>query len=340
MSHDALSDLLRCIRLRGAVFFHIDCAGAWVTESPPTSRIAARIMPDSEHVMAYHVVLTGSGWAGIAGERPVRVEAGDVVVFPHGDAHCIAGAAGLRAPAAAGYLSEPLPSQLPFMVRQEGARRRASAGDPAGGSAATLLCGFLGCETRPFNPLISALPPMIHARAAQFSDHSWSAQLARLAAAEARSKRPGGEAVLERMSEMMFVDVLRQHLERIPQEHTGWLAGLRDRHVGKVLGLIHARPGEAWTLDSLASHAGLSRSALHERFVQLMQQPPMQYLKCWRMQLASRLLSESSAKLAAIARDCGYESEAAFSRAFKHAVGLPPATWRRQRAAQAGHARA
>jgi transcriptional regulator GlxA family with amidase domain len=141
--------------------------------------------------------------------------------------------------------------------------------------------------------------------------------------------------VLERMSEMVFIDLLRRYLARLPDDHLGWLSGLRDRYVGRVLSLMHAHPSEPWTLEALSARVGLSRSALHERFVQFIGLPPMHYLTNWRMQVASRLLTQSNATLASIALDAGYESEAAFSRAFKRAVGVPPSIWRRQRAAVA-----
>ena len=173
---------------------------------------------------------------------------------------------------------------------------------------------------------------MIHTPSSRLAEDSWIAQFVRLAATECRAKRPGGEAVLERMSEMMFIDVLRRHLDTLPEDQTGWLAALRDRYVGRALCLLHERPAAPWTLDRLSGCVGLSRSALHDRFVRLLEQPPMQYLTGWRMQLASRLLTDSNAMLASIALKVGYESEAAFSRAFKRAIGLPSAAWRRQRA--------
>lgn len=340
MSEDVLSGLLRRIRLRGALFFNVECVGAWVTEAPAAALISSAVMPASEHLMEYHIVLGGTCWAGITGEPQFQMNAGDVILFPHGDAHVMSSVPGLRAEPDLEFLMANLKKRdgLPFMVRQQDGRhiqpaipRPETASQPP---AATLLCGFLGCDRGPFNPLLSALPRVIHASASELSVDSWAGQLARLAEAESRTGRPGGEAVLERMSEMMFVDLIRLHLSTMPKSQTGWLAALRDRHVGRVLSVMHSHPAESWTLEKLSSHAGLSRSALQDRFVELVGQPPMQYLRCWRMQVASNLLVESNAKMCTIAREVGYESEEAFSRSFKRAVGQPPAMWRRERSVQ------
>jgi AraC-like DNA-binding protein len=338
MSQDTLSDLLRSVRLRGAVFFHIDCTEPWVTEAPQAAVMAPAIMPDSEHMMEYHVVIQGTCWAGVLGEAPVQLHEGDVIAFPHGDAHVLSSAPGLRAEPNVEFLFQGRPPQLPFMLHQ--GLEPSTAGVPADPEAAqtSLLCGFLGCDRRPFNPLLGTLPRMIHASASDLAGDGddWIAHFARLATAESRRKRPGGEVVLERMSEMMFVDLLRRYLERLPDEQHGWLAGLRDRYVGRVLALMHEHPNAAWTMEQVAERVGLSRSALHERFVQFIGLTPMQYLTNWRMQIGSRLLTQSNATLASVALDAGYESEAAFSRAFKRAVGVPPSVWRRERTASAG----
>lgn len=335
MSEDVLSGLLRRIRLRGALFFNVECIGPWVTEAPAAAVISGAVMPASEHVMEYHMVLRGSCWAGIIGESPFQMLPGDVVLFPHGDAHVMSSAPGQRARHSVEVLVNNLQqgARLPFMVRQEGDLevQAARAPSPTAEPAAVLLCGFLGCDRGPFNPLLSALPRVVHASAHELSDHSWTGQLARLAEAESRARRPGGQAVLERMSEMMFVDLIRLYLCNMPENQAGWLAALRDRHVGRVLSLMHARPAEAWTLAQLSSHAGLSRSALQERFVDLVGLPPMQYLRGWRMQIASNLLVDSNAKMLTIAHEVGYDSAEAFSRSFKRSLGVAPADWRRDR---------
>jgi AraC-like DNA-binding protein len=333
MSQDTLSEVLRSVRLRGAVFYHVEGASSWVAEAPPAAAIGESIMPGTQHVMEYHVVTHGSCWGALVGEQPVRMNAGDVVVFPHGDAHVISSAPGMRAPANVEDYAMPRPAQMPFYMRRRGEAVELSQLAPGGTDAsARLVCGFFGCDARPFNPLLASLPRLLHIRSREGGDEDWIGQFIRFAMVESVNKRPGGEALLERLSETMFVELLRRYLDEMPAGQDGWLAGLRDHHVGRALALLHASPADAWTIDQLADRVGLSRSALHERFAQFTGHAPMQYLANWRMQLAANLLRQSGSTIAAIALDVGYQSEAAFSRAFRRAVGAPPAAWRRQQA--------
>ena len=337
MSADTLSDVLRAVRLRGAIFYYVDGISPWVAEAPRAKVIAAAILPGVEHLIEYHVVTKGRCFGALAGEPGVELAEGDVIMFPQGDAHVMSSAPGMRAmkPDTGMYFS-PKPAQLPYVLMQRGentldATHGSTARLDGGGvDCATIVCGFLGCDARPFNPLLAALPRLLHMPGAAAMG-GWIGHFINVAVEESNRKRPGGEAVLERLSEMMFVDVVRRYLEGLPPGHTGWLAGLRDRFVGRALGLLHERPSHRWTIDALGDAVGLSRSALHERFAQLVGEPPMQYLAQWRMQVASRLLLQSTQNIASIALESGYESEAAFSRAFKRLVGVPPATWRRER---------
>jgi AraC-like DNA-binding protein len=331
MSHDVLSDLLRSVRLRGVLFYYVNGSRNWAAEAPASREIAAAVMPDSEHVMEYHVVTRGSCWAAIVGEAPVRLETGDIVLFPHGDPHVMSSAPGMRARAdVQSYYQKT--EQLPFTLQLDGVEGPPPIASDDGCSA-TLVCGFLGCDLRPFNPLIATLPRLLHLRSAP--NHGWTAELMREAVTESRSKRPGGEAMLERMSEMMFVDAVRRYVETLPADSRGWLAGLRDRFVGRALALMHDAPATEWTVDELGRRVGLSRSALHERFIEVIGQPPMQYLTNWRMQVGAALLRDTNATVASVAQDVGYDSEAAFARAFKRLVGRPPAAWRRRTAHRA-----
>jgi AraC-like DNA-binding protein len=204
----------------------------------------------------------------------------------------------------------------------------AHAGDRDDASRAEVVCGFLGCDARPFNPLIATLPHVLHVRAQDEPPDGVLASLIALAVAESKAKRAGGDSMLSRLSELMFVEVLRRHLQSLPAEHAGWLTGLRDPIAGKALTLLHARPAKEWTLDDLARESHTSRSVLAERFKHFVGEPPMQYLARWRMQLAAGLLAEGNANVSAVAYEVGYGSEAAFSRAFKKMVGVSPAAWR------------
>lgn len=328
MSQDTLSDVLRGVRLRGAVFFDVSTSNVWAAEALPATQVAPLLMPGVEHVVAYHAITQGSCWASILGGPSVQLSAGDVVMFPRGDAHVVSSTPGARGSLDMSWLTDASIEQLPLQVARSG--QDVLLPRPSGFSAdASIVCGFLGCDLHPFNPLISALPRLLHLRAAD--DDGWISRFTQQAAAESRARRPGGEAMLARMSEMMFVDAVRRYADHLPEQSSGWLAGLRDRFVGRALALMHEQPAQDWSLDELGRRVGLSRSALHERFVLLMDMPPMQYLAQWRMQAAARLLLDTRATVAAIALDVGYDSEAAFARAFKRQVGKPPAAWRRAR---------
>jgi AraC-like DNA-binding protein len=332
MSGDVLSDLLRAVRLRGAIFYYIEGADPWVAEAPPAREILPGIMPGAERMIEFHGVIRGSCWAAIVGESPIRLEAGDVVLFPQGDPHVMSSAPGLRAAQVdTGLYFSPRPPQLPFAlcVNEQGVTTARL--DGGGREVATVVCGFLGCDERPFNPLFASLPRVLRVSGAAADEGSWLAHFLRTVVEESNRRRPGGEAVLERTSEMMFVEVLRRYVDSLPPGQTGWLAGVRDPGVGRALALLHERPGDPWTLERLGEEAGLSRTVLHERFAHFIGQPPMQYLAQWRMQLAAARLRDSDARLIEIALDVGYESEAAFSRAFKRATGQAPGAWRRGR---------
>jgi AraC-like DNA-binding protein len=327
MNQDILSDVLRRVRLRGALYFHVSGAREWAAEAPPSREIAAAVMPGAEHVMEFHVVLSGDCWAAAVGGDPVRLAAGDLIIFPQGDPHVVSSAPGMRAaPNVQGYF-ERQQQPLPFTLHLDAHEVRAGTA-AAGARETTLVCGFLGCDLRPFNPLMSSLPRLLHLPSTDGQD--WAVQCMRQAMAESTNRRPGGDAMLERLSEMMFIDAIRRYLGSLSDGSQGWLAGLRDRYVGRALTLLHAAPEEPWTVEELGRRVGLSRSALHERFAALTGQAPMQYLANWRIQVGAALLRDTPYAVAAVAQQVGYDSEAAFSRAFKRLVGQPPSVWRRK----------
>ena len=316
---DTLSDVLRAIRLTGAVFFEVDACSPWVAEAPHSSTIGPYIMPGVEHVIEYHVVTTGSCWGGLVGEPALQLEAGDVIVFPQGDAHVISSAPGMRGTDDTAQLRAAGKARLPISLSLQGGGRE----------RAQLICGFFGCDARPFNPLLATLPRVIHLRGSNERDPVLR-RLVELAVVESSAPRSGSDCVLSRLSELLFVEVVRRYAETLPADHAGWFAGLRDDSIGRALHRMHDRPAHPWTLETLAKEAGMSRSVLAERFLHFVGVPPIQYLAQWRIQLAATHLRGGTASLAEIAERVGYGSEAALSRAFKRWVGLAPAHYRRE----------
>jgi len=254
------------------------------------------------------------------------------VMFPRGDGHVLSSAPGLRATEDRSdwrYTTRDDPKPIPVAYHR-GVLRPGAPG-PAEEASTVVVCGFVACDMKPFNPLIGALPHQLHLRAGELGP--WTVQLLDQAVAESRERRAGSAAVLERASEFVFVDAARRYLDALPPGTTGWLGALRDRHVGRAIALMHERPAHDWSVEELGREVGLSRSALHERFVELVGQAPMQYLTHWRMQLGAGLLRRGLVKVATVAQEVGYESEAAFTRAFKRLMGQPPAAWRRAQVA-------
>ncbi|QNA98670.1 AraC family transcriptional regulator [Massilia sp. Se16.2.3] len=335
MQTDTLSDVLRSVRLRGAVFYQIGFPAVWAVEAPPMSELGRLLFPDAEHVMEYHVLAKGSGWATMAGLAPVRLREGDVVIVPHGDAHVLSSDQSLlptRIDPAWVAATRDAPKPIPVVFHSQ---YEFSPGEHATPADNEVVCGFLSCDRHPFNPLLDALPRLLHlpAGTAAATDPRSPMSLGQLALRADRGQ-PGAAALLERASETMFIDALRRYLECLPAGSTGWLAGLRDPQLGRALALIHRTPARPWTIDDLARAAGLSRSVFCARFLRLLGQPPMQYLARWRMEAAAGLLRGSRAPVASVALDVGYESEAAFARAFKREIGTSPARWRRMQHAQ------
>jgi AraC-like DNA-binding protein len=323
MSTDVLSDVLSAVRLTGAVFYDVSATSPWVAEAPPAVQIANEVVPGAQHAIEYHVVTRGSCWISIVDRgvfEPVRLEEGDIAVMPHGDPHALSSTPGMRAePTMDIYRRPEDDNALPFLLRT----------GSEGPTEAHLVCGFFSCDVRPFNPLLDSLPRfMRHGRGASNSSNNLLDQFIKFATAETGNKRAGSQSVLNKLSELMFVEVIRMHMDQLAADNTSWLSGLRDPLVGRALSLLHARPAHAWTLEELSAQAGASRSALAERFTQLVGHPPIQYLTQWRMQIAAKRLADRGAKVATVARDVGYESEAAFSRAFKKCVGRSPSEWR------------
>jgi AraC-like DNA-binding protein len=319
---DVLSDVLRAIHLTGAIFFELRFQEPWVGESPPSAAIAGSVMPEAEHVIHFHAVLSGSCWAALVGgsEPDTRLNAGDIIIYPLGDANVLSSAPGMRADPNLGLYSRPTDRRLPIILHQNG----------GGAERCNLVCGYFGCDARPFNPLLDALPRMFHAQISE-AGQSWLSNMIRVAAEETELDSAGGETMLAKLAELMFVEVVRRHIDHLPEDSRGWLSGLRHAHIGHALRLIHGRPADDWTLEVLAREVGLSRSVFADRFTHYVGVSPMQYIGRWRMQLASRRLKVPGVSVAQAGAEVGYASEAAFNRAFKKYVGTPPGAWKRGR---------
>lgn len=316
---DTLSDVLRGVKLTGAVFLHAEFSAPWCVGVPPASIAAQFLMPSAEHLTRYHLVTEGRCVIKPDGDGPTMLEAGDVVVLPHGESHLIGSDLHLPPASMRGLAQPPGWNRLPLM-RHGG-----------GGETVKLVCGFLACDPRLCRPILTALPTLLKVNILSTPGGTWIEDSIRYAADQATSPRPGGDALLAKLSEVLFVETLRAYLETLPPERTGWLAGLRDPVIGASLALMHAQPAHAWTVELLAKQIGASRTVLADRFTHYIGEPLMHYLARWRLAVAADLLRSGRATLTRVAEAVGYQSEAAFNRAFKREYGVPPATWRRDR---------
>ncbi len=316
---DALSDVLRVAHLTGGVFLHAEFFAPWC--------VAARVSPEhcmpalgpASHLIIYHYVVEGSLHIRVEQEdaEDLAIGAGEVVLLPRNDLHLMGSDLSLPPVQGSDIIRPPTDGGL-YSIHHGGA-----------GGRTRMLCGFLGCASAEGNLLISTLPPLLKFNVEQGGAGEWIRSTLQYAAKEVSAGRPGSETVLAKLSELLFVDAVRRYAEALPEGQTGWLAGLRDVYVARALALLHHDVSRRWTVDDLGREVGLSRSALADRFIRLIGEPPMHYLASWRMQVATQKLRNTSASLAQIAEIVGYDSEAAFSRAFKKAFGVAPATWRR-----------
>ncbi len=319
---DALSETLRVVRLVGAIFISARFTAPWCYQSPHASTAAPLLEPGAERVVIFHLITEGECFVELEGQPAMRLQAGDAVIFPQGDAHLMTSEPGL-VPAQGADLCKVL------------ARRPRQLAYGGGGATTRLVCGYLACDATLAQLMLDGLPQVVRVNVRGSNSGIWLEASVRYALAEARSPRPGGEGVLAKLAEVLFIEVLRLHMNAQGVQATGWLAGLGDRVVGPALNALHARPAHAWTLEELAREAHTSRSVLAERFQQFVGRSPIQYLTQWRMLLAANLLSRSNSSLARIAEDVGYQTDTAFSRAFRREYGTPPAAWRRQQVPRA-----
>lgn len=312
---DALSDVLAAVRLSGAAFLDAEFSAPWCIAAHVGPEDCRSLGPAPAHIIAYHYVVDGRLLLSVGEAAPLEVGAGEIVLLPRNDPHRLASAPGLA------------PVQVDPFIRPPAADRPAFLRHGGGGESTRIVCGFIGCDA-PHNPLLSTLPSVLRP-AVKDDDDTWFRSSFHRAAGEFAQGGIGSATVLGKLAELLFVEGVRRYLMTLPEEQTGWLAGLRDPIVGRALGLLHAHVAEPWTTEILAREAGLSRSAFAERFTELIGMPPMKYLAGWRLQLAATRLRDSPRSTAQIAYDVGYESEAAFCRAFKRHFGKTPAAWRK-----------
>lgn len=315
---DPLSDVLRSVRLTGGVFIDARFTAPWCVSANMSAEDCTPFLANPTQLIAYHVIIEGRLLLSIDGEPSIEVQAGEIVLFPRNDSHRMASGPGI-VPVRAGTLIQP---------SAEGGLARISHG--GGGAATHLVCGFLATEEG-YNPLIAALPRVLTLDVRQGTSRDWIEASVRFAAGELAAGRLASSSVMSRLSETLFVEAVRHYASALPDEDTGWLKGLKDPHVGRALALIHRNISASWSADTLAREVALSRSAFMDRFSSIVGIPPIRYLTVWRLQTAKLQLRETAKTVGQLAHGVGYESEEAFSRAFKREFGLSPAHWREQR---------
>jgi AraC-like DNA-binding protein len=313
---DALSDVLKAIRLEGALYLNAEFTAPWCMRGKYGMTSVKARLAGAEHVVFFHFLVEGRAKVRLAeGGEVIDVAAGDLILFPQDDRHLM-GSDLHVAPLAAENIGA-------------GYTGLTDMSHGGGGEATRFVCGYLACSRALMRPLLDSLPRVVRIPIGDGPASALLRELLRSGVRESSAPRAGTKSMLAKLAELLFVEALRRYAETLPPEGRGWLAGARDAHVGRALALMHAEPGKAWTVDDLAREAAISRSALGDRFTALVGEPPMQYLMRWRLALAAQTLRSGKEAISRIAARSGYDSEAAFSRAFKREFGVPPAAWRK-----------
>jgi AraC-like DNA-binding protein len=314
---DAFSEILSGVKLNGAVFFNAEFSEPWGLYAPASKVMAAQVAPDAAHLVPYHLLVEGGAIVEIEDGQSVTLVPGDVVIFPHGDPHYMMSAKTVRPPFPNYGIAAKIEARDLSPLRAGG-----------GGPVSRFVCGYMTCDPHLGRPILNGLPPVFKVNVRTDSSGHWLESSIVHLVNEAVSGRVGSEVLLTKLSEALFVDTLRRYVDGLPEQQSGWLAGARDPVVGRSLALLHGRVAHAWTIANLADEVGISRSALVERFSRYLSEPPITYLTRWRLQLAAESLQKTSRGVADIAADIGYQSEAAFSRAFSREFGQPPGRYR------------
>lgn len=308
---DPLGEALHFLRMSGVFYCRSEFTAPWALDLPP--------IPDC---LILHVVTSGRCWLEIEGAERRLLQPGDLALVPHGEGHRLASEPGV--PAARLFdLPRELLSERYEILRHGG-----------GGAATTIICGAVRFDHPAAHHLVRLLPKVIGVEVWSSPQREWLQSTLRLMAVEAQELRPGGETIITRLSDILVIQAIRSWIAEDSAVHKGWLGALRDRQIGRAILLIHRDPARAWTVASLASEVAMSRSAFAARFTELVGEPAMHYVGRWRMHVALTWLQEDGAALGELASRLGYQSEAAFSRAFKRFLGVSPGAVRRRREAQ------
>jgi AraC-like DNA-binding protein len=318
---DALTEILKVIKLDSAIYLNAEFSEPWCLLSPESKALAPLFMPAGAHVIIYHLLCEGRAYFEIDDGTRVELSAGDLVALPHGHGHTMG--SGRRVTAV------DVRSTLPGFL----ARGLELLNIGGGGEPCRFICGFLACDPHLSQVFLGGLPPLIRLNIRDDASGQWLENSLRFSVTQAAANDPGASAMLAKLSEVFFAETLRRYQRELPPGQTGWLAGARDPAVGRALTLFHQRHAHPWTIPEVAREVGVSRSVLSERFRHFLGEAPMTYLTRWRLQLGARALLSTTNSVAQVAADVGYESEAAFNRAFKREYGLPPARYRRDKAA-------
>jgi AraC-like DNA-binding protein len=315
---DVLSEVLKVVKLRGALFYNGEFSSPWCVNASSACALARHFAPEAKHVIIFHLLTDGRAFVELENGDRVTMNAGDLVMIPHGDPHIMGNG---------GYVKPVNDSEELAEVFQRGLKVWQMGG---GGEVTKFVCGYMACDPELSKAFLSGLPRLFTVSIRNDAAGRWLENSIRFSVDQADTLRAGGEAVISKLSEVLFIETLRAYISHLPSEQKGWLAGTRDEEVGKTLALMHRNPAHAWTLASLAKEVGISRSVLAERFRHYLNETPMAYLMRWRLELGAQALKSSNHSVAQVADDVGYESEAAFNRAFKRQYGIPPACYRTQ----------
>ncbi len=333
---DVLSDVLRTVRLTGSIFFTADLNDPWSITSPGSDIIIKHLPYKAECLTLFHIITEGSCWFQPEKMKPFSLQKGSVIIFPHSCKHIMCSNRSIH--------PVPLLNLLSF-EHIKGLSDVQYGGD---GMKTQFICGYLLCDQR-FNPMLGAIPEVIvlsyqdipvenswekPLNIIPFQKNSWLDTMLKQLINEVKGKSIGAGTIVTRLTELMYIEVLRRYMQGLPERSKGWLAALRDHEVGRALRLMHGQPANKWNVEQLAAEVGVSRSAFARRFTDLTGESPMRYLTGWRMQLAKKMLQQPDLSLSMVAEKIGYDSNIAFSKAFKRFNGIPPGNWREQKMAQ------